>query len=40
MDPVAHTLVGAVLAETGLKRVLRYATATLLIGIIMSSIMR
>ena len=33
MDPVAHTLVGAVLAETGLKRVSRYATATLLIGV-------
>ncbi|HKY02467.1 MAG TPA: metal-dependent hydrolase [Burkholderiales bacterium] len=32
MDPVAHTLVGAALAETGLKRVSRYATATLLIG--------
>ena len=33
MDPVAHTLVGAVLAETGLKRMSRYATATLLIGV-------
>jgi len=33
MDPIAHTLVGAVLAETGLKRVSRYATATLLIGV-------
>jgi inner membrane protein len=33
MDPVAHTLAGAVLAETGLKRVSRYATATLLIGV-------
>ncbi|MDH5356799.1 MAG: metal-dependent hydrolase, partial [Gammaproteobacteria bacterium] len=33
MDPVAHTLVGAVLAETGLKRVSSYATATLLIGV-------
>ncbi len=33
MDPVAHTLVGAVLAETGLKRISRYATATLLIGV-------
>lgn len=33
MDPVAHTLVGAALAETGLKRISRYATATLLIGV-------
>ena len=33
MDPIAHTLVGAVLTETGLKRVSRYATATLLIGV-------
>ena len=33
MDPIAHTLVGAVLAESGLKRVSRYATATLLIGV-------
>ena len=32
MDPLAHTLFGAALAETGLKRVSRYATATLLIG--------
>ncbi len=32
MDPVAHTLVGAALAETGLKRLSRYATATLVIG--------
>ncbi|HSV79957.1 MAG TPA: metal-dependent hydrolase [Ramlibacter sp.] len=32
MDPVAHTLVGAALAETGLKRLSRYATATLLIA--------
>ena len=32
MDPVAHTLVGAALAEIGLKRASRYATATLLIG--------
>jgi len=32
MDPVAHTLVGAALAETGLKRASRYATATLLLG--------
>jgi len=32
MDPVAHTLVGAALAETGLKRASRYATACLLIG--------
>ena len=38
MDPVAHTLVGAVLAETGLKRVSRYATATLLIGVNLSDI--
>ncbi|MCP4187017.1 MAG: metal-dependent hydrolase [Gammaproteobacteria bacterium] len=33
MDPVAHTLVGAALAETGLKKVSRYATATILIGV-------
>ncbi len=33
MDPIAHTLAGAVLAETGLKRVSRYATTTLLIGV-------
>lgn len=32
MDPVAHTLFGAALAETGLKRLSRHATATLLIG--------
>lgn len=32
MDPVAHTLVGATLAETGLKRATPLATATLLIG--------
>lgn len=32
MDPLAHTLVGAALAEAGLKRLSRYATATLLIG--------
>lgn len=32
MDPVAHTLVGAALAETGLKKLSRYGTATLLIG--------
>jgi len=32
MDPLAHTLVGAALAETGLKRLSRYATACLLIG--------
>jgi inner membrane protein len=32
MDPLAHTLFGATLAETGLKRRSRYATATLLIG--------
>ncbi|MFD2189359.1 metal-dependent hydrolase [Pistricoccus aurantiacus] len=32
MDPVAHTLVGAVLAETGLKRLTRYATPTLIVG--------
>lgn len=32
MDPLAHTLTGAVLAESGLKRRSRYATATLLIG--------
>ena len=38
MDPVAHTLVGAVLAETGLKRVSRYATASLLIGVNLADI--
>lgn len=32
MDPVAHTLVGAALAETGLKKLSRYATPTLVIG--------
>jgi inner membrane protein len=32
MDPLAHTLLGATLAECGLKRRSRYATATLLIG--------
>ena len=32
MDPVAHTLFGAALAETGLKRTTRYATVTLLIA--------
>lgn len=32
MDPLAHTLVGAALAETGLKRLSRCGTATLLIG--------
>lgn len=32
MDPIAHTLVGATLAEVGLKKVSRYATATLIIG--------
>ena len=32
MDPVAHTLFGAALAESGLKSRSRYATATLLIG--------
>jgi inner membrane protein len=32
MDPLAHTLFGATLAETGLKRRTRYATATLIIG--------
>ncbi|MCP4268804.1 MAG: hypothetical protein GY777_25030 [Candidatus Brocadiaceae bacterium] len=38
MDPIAHTLAGAVLAETGLKRVSRYATVTLLIGVNLSDI--
>ncbi|WP_111641533.1 metal-dependent hydrolase [Marinimicrobium alkaliphilum] len=33
MDPVAHTLVGAALAESGLKKLTRYATPTLLIGV-------
>lgn len=32
MDPIAHTLTGAALAETGLKRTTRLATATLIIG--------
>lgn len=32
MDPLAHTLVGASLAETGLKKATPLATATLLIG--------
>lgn len=32
MDPVAHTLVGAALAEAGLKKLSRYASATLIIG--------
>lgn len=32
MDPLAHTLFGAALAESGLRRRSRYATATLLIG--------
>lgn len=32
MDPIAHTLVGAALAETGLKKLSRYATPTLIIG--------
>lgn len=32
MDPVAHTLFGATLAETGLRRVSRYSAATLIIG--------
>lgn len=33
MDPVAHTLVGATLAEAGLKKLSRYATATLIIAV-------
>ena len=33
MDPVAHTLVGATLAETALRRKTPLATATLLIGV-------
>lgn len=33
MDPVAHTLVGATLAETGLRRLTRYGVPTLLIGV-------
>jgi len=32
VDPVAHTLFGAALAETGLKRLTRYAPAALIIG--------
>lgn len=32
MDPFAHTLVGATLAETGLRRTTPLATATLIIG--------
>lgn len=32
MDPVAHTLFGATMAETGLRRLTRYATPTLIIG--------
>jgi inner membrane protein len=32
MDPLAHTLVGGALAETGLKKATPLATATLLIG--------
>jgi inner membrane protein len=32
LDPLAHTLFGAALAETGLKRRSRYATATLIVG--------
>ncbi|MGE0313424.1 MAG: metal-dependent hydrolase [Lautropia sp.] len=32
MDPLAHTLFGAALAESGLKHRARYATASLLIG--------
>lgn len=32
MDPLAHTLVGGTLAESGLKKVTPLATATLLIG--------
>lgn len=32
MDPVCHTLVGAVLAESGLKKRTAYGTATLIIG--------
>lgn len=32
MDPVAHTLVGAALAEAGLKKLSRYASAALIIG--------
>jgi inner membrane protein len=32
VDPVAHTLFGATLAESGLRRRSRYATATLIVG--------
>jgi inner membrane protein len=32
MDPVAHTLFGATLAETGLKKLTRYATPALIVG--------
>ena len=32
MDPIAHTLFGATLAETGLKKLSRLATPTLIIG--------
>lgn len=32
MDPIAHTLLGATLAETGLKKWSRYSTATLIVG--------
>jgi inner membrane protein len=32
MDPLAHTLVGATLAETGLKRTSRFATLSLMVG--------
>jgi inner membrane protein len=32
MDPLAHTLVGAALAETGLRRATPLATATLILG--------
>ena len=32
MDPIAHTLLGATLAEAGLKKLSRYATPALVIG--------
>ena len=32
MDPIAHTFFGATLAETGLRRVTKYATPTLILG--------
>lgn len=32
MDPLAHTLFGAALADAGLRRLSRYATATLIVG--------